>query len=479
MTRSVLKGGNTMRCLGLRLGVTFAACLTLSACASLDPEPEWQEVQALVYADTPPAPVWDRSEADTQAVQARVATLLEDGIARQEAVEIAISNDPRLQVQFDGLGIAKADYVQAGLYTNPALGGFVGFPLNLDGSAITLLTFLSDLWVVPARQAVAETELQEAVQLVSASILATVFTATQAYDTVLYREALLGLEQRALELRQRAAELAAKDASPKSQQQVRSGAANAEVGAQGIAVARAERDRAFARHAFAQALRLPDDHLDVALTDALDEPAEGGWSEKRAVAFASERRLDLAAARLRVEEARRRSTLARRSRLGAVGVGPGYNGAFGHDDSWGPSLSMNVPIFDWNQAQVASATFQERRSIHQLAALEAQARREVADALAERAFFRQQSDVLEQEVNPALQQVIAASEPGASTDLAEYLHWVVAQQKSLEARRAHLTAVWNLRGAHVRLQRSLFSGGGGSDDGGDAGSDDDSSADGS
>jgi outer membrane protein TolC len=178
-----------------------------------------------------------------------------------------------------------------------------------------------------------------------------------------------------------------------------------------------------------------------------------------------------------VEEARRRETLARRSRLGAVGVGPGYNGAFGQDDAWGPGLAMNLPIFDWNQAQVSSASFQERRSIHQLAALETQARREVADALAERAFFRQQSEVLEAEVNPALQQVLEASEPGANQDLAEYLHWLGAQQKSLEARRSHLTALWNLRGAHVRLQRSLFSGGGGVG-GGDAGSDD-SSDDGS
>jgi cobalt-zinc-cadmium efflux system outer membrane protein len=463
-----------MRCLGLRLEaiVMAVACLLLSGCASLDPEPEWQEVQALVYSSTPAAPVWQRSEADTQAVNARVSALLEGGITRQEAVEIAISNDPRLQVQFDTLGIAKADYVQAGLFTNPAIGAFVGFPLRLDGSAITLLTLLSDLWVVPARQAVAETELQETVQLVSASILATVFETMQAYDAVLYREALYGLEQRALELRQRAFERAAKDTSPKNQQQVRSGAASAELGAQEINVARAERDRAFARHALAQALRLPADHLDVALTDGLDEPAEGGWSEERAVAFASERRLDLAAARLRVEEARRRGTLARRSRLGAVGVGPGYNGAFGDDDAWGPSLAMSVPIFDWNQAQVSSAVFQERRSIHQLAALEAQARREVADALAERAFFQQQADVLELKVNPALQQVIEASEPGASQDLAEYLHWIVAQQKSLEARRSYVTSLWNLRGAYVRLQRSLFSGGGGSAGGGDAGSDD-------
>jgi cobalt-zinc-cadmium efflux system outer membrane protein len=466
-----------MRCLELRLGVTFAACLALSACASLDPEPEWQEVQTLVKESTPAPPVWERTEADALAVRARVTALLEDGLSRQDAVEIALSSDPRLQMAFDELGIAKADYVQAGLFTNPALAAFVGFPLSLDGSAITLLTFLSDLWVVPARQAVADTQLQQAVQLAAATTLATAFGATEAYDTVLYREALLGLERRALELRQQAVDAEAKSISPKAQQQVRAGAASAELGAQEIAVARAERDRAFARHALEQILHLPTGHLDVPLTDALQEPGEGAWSEERAIVFASERRLDLTAARLRVEEARRRATLAHRSRLGAVGVGPGYNGAFGDDDSRGPSLSMNVPIFDWNQAQVSSAGFQERRSLHQLAALEAQVRREVADALAGRAFYQQQSDVLEQEVNPALLQVVEASKPGASQDLAEYLHWIVAQQKSLVARRAHLTALWNLRGAHVRLQRSLFSGGSGGDGGGD--SDDGSSDDGS
>ena len=134
-------------------------CALLPGCASLDPTPDWRRVQALVSEGDAPEPLWRRTPEEDAEARTLVTSLLEDGLTRKEAVRIALVNDPRLQAQFDQLGQTRADYVQAGLFTNPELGAFIGFPISLDASAVTLLGFLSDLWIAPARQAVAEVTL--------------------------------------------------------------------------------------------------------------------------------------------------------------------------------------------------------------------------------------------------------------------------------------------------------------------------------
>jgi cobalt-zinc-cadmium efflux system outer membrane protein len=449
---------NTMRRRKSWIGTTAAACLALAGCASLDPEPDWRQVQALTEQTAHATPLWRRSPEATEAANAKVAELLEDGLKRDEAVQIALVNDPRLQAQFDQLGLGRADYVQAGLFTNPDLGAFIGFPIRLDGSAITLVTLLSDLWIVPAREAVAEVTLQVTIQQTASTVLQTLFEAEQAYDTVLYHEALLTLEREELELRRRSAERIQQSSAREREQAARESANTAGIGDQEIAFAREVRNLALARHHLAQILDLPARDRDVPLADRIDEPSEDAWSEDRAVAFALERRLDLAAARLEVEQARRRATLARRSRLAKVGAGPGYNGAFGTDDDWGPSVAITLPIFDWKQADLSSAAFQELQNEHQLEALEAQARREVADAMAERQLQRSQAEILRTEVLPALARLKEQTGPDGPHDLGVYLHWLQGQEQTIAAQRSYMDAVWGLRQAQSEFMRALYGG---------------------
>lgn len=239
---------------------------------------------------------------------------------------------------------------------------------------------------------------------------------------------------------------------------VRESANEVGIGNQEIAFAHEVRDLALARHHLAQIIDLPIRHRDVPLADRLDEPSEDAWNEDRAVAFTLERRLDLAAARLEVEQARRRATLARRSRFARVGAGPGYNGAFGTDDDWGPSMAITLPIFDWKQAELSSAAFQELQSEHQLAALEAQTRREVADAMAERQLRRSQAEILRVEVLPARARLREQSGPEGPRDLAEYLLWLQGQKQTIDARRSYVDAVWGLRQAQSEFMRALYGG---------------------
>jgi outer membrane protein TolC len=91
-------------------------------------------------------------------------------------------------------------------------------------------------------------------------------------------------------------------------------------------------------------------------------------------------------------------------------------------------------------------------------ALEAQARREVADAMAERQLQRSQAEILRTEVLPARARLKEQTGPEGPHDLAVYLHWLQGQEQTIAAQRSYMDAVWGLRQAQSEFMRALYGG---------------------
>jgi outer membrane protein TolC len=62
---------------------------------------------------------WPRTPDEERKVQSRVAELLTRPLTAEDAVQIALLNNHRLQAEFQELGISEADLVQAGRLPNP------------------------------------------------------------------------------------------------------------------------------------------------------------------------------------------------------------------------------------------------------------------------------------------------------------------------------------------------------------------------
>jgi cobalt-zinc-cadmium efflux system outer membrane protein len=427
-----------------------------AACARVDPRPEWQTLVGLARERTGVTPVWERSDTEARAIEARVNDLLAGGLTRDAAVHIALLNNRLLQAAFQEIGVAKADLVQAGLYTNPNLQVALIFPLNLDDSAVALLGLLSDLWTVPAREAVAQTRAEEVIRWVATRVVDTATTAADAYDEVVYRRASLDLERSILEVRiQLLARTQSRAGSASAMDLAR---AESEMLDQQIAVARAERELVVARARLEVALSLSDTQRAYHVVDALDYPPKDMWTMETAVPFAMQRRLDLAAARLAVERRRREVAYERTQVFKEVAVGPGYEGAFGSDDGGGPVLGLDLPIFDQNQAQIAKAEYRLQQSQLELAAKEERARAEIQDALAEIEFRHQQVDIMRNRLQPARARAIEHGERHTGGAHVTFLDMLQARAQEIATRRDHLVALWELRRAQVRLQRALWGG---------------------
>lgn len=118
-----------------------------------------------------------------------------DGLSKNEAVSVALLNNPELQADFQNLGIAKADLVQASLYSNPNINSVFRFPTRTRGSGSAQVNIesvaavrLSDLWQVPLSQNVAEDLLEVVSFRIFAAILTTIVETKMAYISCLAAE---------------------------------------------------------------------------------------------------------------------------------------------------------------------------------------------------------------------------------------------------------------------------------------------------
>src|SRR5262245_38662986 len=79
---------------------------------------------------------------------------LDDGLSQDEAVAVALWNDPQFQIQLTDLGFARADLVEAGLLRNPVLSLLL--PIGPKQLEATLKWPVEILWERPRRVAVAK-----------------------------------------------------------------------------------------------------------------------------------------------------------------------------------------------------------------------------------------------------------------------------------------------------------------------------------
>jgi cobalt-zinc-cadmium efflux system outer membrane protein len=81
---------------------------------------------------------------------------LEDGVTEDEAVAIALWNNPALQAELTALGVARADVIQAGLLTNPQLA--MVFPFSFRILEAVANWPIEAIWQRPRRVAAARLE---------------------------------------------------------------------------------------------------------------------------------------------------------------------------------------------------------------------------------------------------------------------------------------------------------------------------------
>ncbi len=173
--------------------VLAAVVLLLVGCstrrATLD------KVQETVASRTGQRVQWNRGGPEDAQIEQAVQSLLRRDLTANSAVQIALLNNRSLQAEFEEIGIAQADLIEAGLLSNPSFAASFRFPnrppsgTNIEYSVAQ--NFL-DLLIIPLRKRLAAAQLAQTETRVADDILRLAAEVKGAFYTVQAREQLLG-----------------------------------------------------------------------------------------------------------------------------------------------------------------------------------------------------------------------------------------------------------------------------------------------
>lgn len=426
--------------------VSSSALLLAFGCASVSPGTDYDSAGEVICEATGSKSYF--RPGDEVAGARKVDELIQLGITCDEAVQICLINNPTLRAAFLEIGLARADLVQSGLFSNPTLALSLAFPEGGGRSNIqaTFAQNIVDLWQIPIRQRSTERLLGAAILDVArqASQFAVdtrsaFFTAVAADLALQIANENVGIAEQLLlaaKARQQAGAVGELDVN----------LARGAVYSAELEMQRARLDAGSARRRLAVLLGLTDVAEDLRLATAPLLPSIVELDAEQIVQFALANRLDVQSVRMEVEAKRHRIDLEiakilpefsiglyderteRRSMPGRKVLGDTARTSIASggltapeiqsrgqknrersqiiDNIFGPAFNLTLPLFDQNQAQIAKARFAYDQSVLQLDALKkaiiqavrqgvdaAQTARKIADYFHEKMLPQAQSNL--------------------------------------------------------------------------------------
>lgn len=478
----------------IMFGFLFGGGLFIAGCAQVNPQPDFDRANQTIRDATGQDAAYRPGDEATATEQ--VNLLLQDGLSLDDAVRVTLLNNPTLQAAYRDVGIARADVVQSGLFSNPTLAFSAQFPEGGGRSNIqvSLAQNIVDLWQIPVRKRAAERSLDKAILQLARSASQLCVDTKVAYFTAVAADQsnIIAKENQDLAKQLLDAALARQKAGVVGELDVN---LNRQVvlGSH-LEVQQTRLDAASARRRLALLLGLTVSVEGLALTTPLSEVPHIALSEDELLEIASQHRLDLMAARRAAEAATANVEVEIRKILPDFNIGlalernerralPGRNipadtarasianGALTApeiqsraqrdqerrqeiDAILGPAFSLTLPIFDQNQAQIAKARFSYEQAIKEVDAIERSIVQEIRQALDQAGTAAEIAEYYETSLLPQSLSNLELSRASYDVGATSVLIVLDAQRSLLSARRAAVTARQSAATSLAELERA-------------------------
>jgi len=358
----------------------FLAAL-LAGCASLSPDGGLSSVEQAVAERTGAQAKWVRSEDEANSVRTRVKELLAKPLAAEDAVQIALINNPGLQAEYAGVGIAEADLVQASRWRGPTFsfarlrrGDEVEYERSVFFDVLGLITIPLSVRGERSRFEAAKSRTAAEALRVALEARKAWFAAVAARENARYMEQVKEAAEASAELARRMAALGNFSKLDQAREQAFYAQATAQL-------ARSRHAELAARERLARlmglwgadvAFRLPE-----RLPELPTEVREGGDLEAQALA----QRLDVQAARRDTESLAQSLGLTKVTRfISLLELGLHSNSETGQPRQRGWEVELSIPIFDFGGARTARAERLYMQAVKRAAESAIEARSEVREA---------------------------------------------------------------------------------------------------
>jgi outer membrane protein TolC len=366
-----------------RVAIAALALIALSGCATLRSDGGFGPVEQTAKDRLGKDVMWARSDADRDAIDKRVAGLLEQPLSADDAVQIALLNNRGLQAWFAELGISEADRVQAGRLPNP---GF-SFGRLTQGSGLEIdrsIQFnLARLLMLPTIHQIESRRFEQTRGAVALSVLSLASETRKAY----YLAVAADETGRYMLQVQTAAEAGAELARRQTQagnwnklQQAREQSFYADAA---LNLARSEQARTVARERLTRLMGVWGQQTQFRLPERLPDLPKAPNDLPDIEQTAMAQRMDVQAVKLGTEQLARNLGLTRATRfVNVLEVGLVRNSYRDAPTERGYTVSVELPLFDWGDARVAKAEATYMQAVDRAAETAINARSEVRGAYA-------------------------------------------------------------------------------------------------
>ena len=429
----------------------------LLACAAAANGQSISALQQTVAERTGQRVEWRKDAATDEAVARSVQALLRRTVTADAAVQIALLNNRELQATFEKIGIANADLIEAGLLKNPVFEGSPRFPDKPPGGTdleLSVAQDFLDLIMLPLRKKIAAQELARTELLVGDAILKlaaetrVAFYQLQAAKELLGEiKAVNGTSDAAVQLTNRLHDAGNISDLDLANQQAAAAQSKLEVMA-------AELEINSDREKLTKLMGLADD--DWSASESLPALPAKELSGRGLESLALAQRLDLAATEAEWKSIVQALGLTRTYRyLGTVELGVDTENQSDDQRITGPTLRLELPIFNRGQGRIAKLEAQLREVERTVEAQAIGIRAEVRDAAARAAAQRTLALYCRDEMLPARKRVLDLTSAQYNSMLKGGYDLLLAKQNELAAQRGYIAALRDYWIARCDLDRAI------------------------
>jgi cobalt-zinc-cadmium efflux system outer membrane protein len=439
------------------LGVMIAL---LAGCASTSAKPAFDDVAQSVKTRSGHTVRWDQGSEEDKEAEKAVDELLRRELTADAAVQVALLASPHVRGKLEELAIAQADLVQAGLLKNPVFSigrtAWEAEHISPNLFATVEQDFL-DIITMPMRKRVAATELEATKLEVGDEILAVAAEVREAFYTAQAAEQVLAMRRIVEDVAKTSAELAQRqyDAGNMSDLTL-----NTELGLAAQTTLdrkRAEGEAAVARERLNKLMGTWGPRTAWKTSAKLPELPKEEASLERLESVAISQRLDVGAARRNVQAMQYALSLAKTTRwTGTVNVAV-EAGRLRHNKrlSFGPSVALEIPLFDQRQAQIAKLEAYKRQGESELSALAIDVRADVRSSRARVLTARGVVEEYGKVIVPLREKVVRFSQEQYDAMLLGVYQLIQAKQNEFEAYREYIEALRDYWIARSDLERAI------------------------
>jgi len=437
-----------------------AGLLLLAGCATVHRGAGFPEVQRVVTDSLGEQQVhWYQGAPEDAAAGTALDTLLERPLSVDDAVQVALLGNPALQALYEDLGVAQADLVQAGLLRNPVFAGSFRPSTSSPSGTNVELDLVQDfltLLFLPSRKRLASAQFTETQLRVADAVLKLAADVRRTYFELQAAKNVVAVLRTSADVADASADLASRfhDAGNMSDlalatEQVLSEQLRLEV-------ARAEAATVPFAEQLDRLLGLADGAPAWSIADTLPPlpPGEAPLDELEAIALA--KRPDVRAARQEIEVLSQALGIVRTTRWVPFLEG-GARAERDPNGQWvvGPSLALELPIFDQGQPAAARLESQLRQTERRLEAKRIAARSEIRAARAGMVSARELVGRYRQVLIPLRERIVALSLQEYNFMLVGAFDVLVAKQAEIDTYRDYVGTLRDYWIARSELEHAI------------------------